>query len=87
MIGRPLSPVSFAGARRRGRRRGLVVGAAVGASAARSRGNQAQAEPEEIAEAPAQADIYAELEKLADLKSKGILTEEEFAAEKAKLLG
>lgn len=31
-------------------------------------------------------DIYSQLEKLDDLKEKGIITEEEFAAEKKKLL-
>lgn len=86
MIGRPLSPVSFAGARRRGRRRGLAVGVAVGASVARSRGNQAQAEPEQY-EAPDQVDTVAQLQQLAELKNQGVLTEEEFAAEKAKILG
>lgn len=33
-----------------------------------------------------QVDVYAELKKLADLKARGILTEEEFQAEKRKLL-
>ena len=37
--------------------------------------------------APSEGDTLAQLERLADLKSKGILTEEEFAAEKAKILG
>ncbi len=36
---------------------------------------------------PPQGDTLDQLEKLADLKSKGILTEEEFAAQKAKILG
>jgi hypothetical protein len=35
--------------------------------------------------APA-VDVTAELQKLADLKTQGVLTEEEFAAQKAKLL-
>jgi hypothetical protein len=44
------------------------------------------------AEAPAAAaapadDYTAELEKLADLHSKGILTDEEFTAKKSQLLG
>ena len=34
-----------------------------------------------------QKDITAELEKLASLKEKGILSDDEFAAQKAKLLG
>lgn len=37
--------------------------------------------------APAEDDKYAQLEKLAELNKQGILTDEEFAAEKAKILG
>ena len=37
--------------------------------------------------APAQDDVITQLERLGNLKAQGILTEEEFAAEKAKLLG
>jgi len=37
--------------------------------------------------APAEDDIYAQLERLGALKAQGILTEEEFAAQKAKILG
>ena len=37
--------------------------------------------------APAEPDYVAELEKLAQLKNQGIITEEEFAAKKAQLLG
>jgi hypothetical protein len=33
------------------------------------------------------ADPYEELKKLGDLHAQGILTDEEFAAQKAKLLG
>jgi hypothetical protein len=36
--------------------------------------------------APAQDDKIAQLQQLAELKTAGILTEEEFAAEKAKIL-
>jgi Short C-terminal domain len=45
---------------------------------------QQQAAPQA---APPQDDYVAELEKLAQLKSQGILSEEEFAAKKAQLLG
>ncbi|TWD80064.1 putative oligomerization/nucleic acid binding protein [Kribbella amoyensis] len=38
-------------------------------------------------EAPPAADPIQQLKDLADLKSQGILTEEEFAAQKAKILG
>jgi len=37
--------------------------------------------------APAEDDKYAQLAKLAELQKQGILTDEEFAAEKAKILG
>jgi hypothetical protein len=37
--------------------------------------------------APAGSDTVAELERLAALKQQGVLTDEEFAAAKAKLLG
>lgn len=56
---------------------------------ARRWGADDQAQPEAQA-APASAgteDVAAQLEKLADLKAKGVLTDEEFAAQKAKLLG
>jgi len=43
-----------------------------------------QAQP---AAAPAQQDTIAQLKELAELKKQGILTDEEFAAQKAKLLG
>jgi membrane protease subunit (stomatin/prohibitin family) len=36
--------------------------------------------------APAADDKFAQLEKLAELQKQGILTDEEFAAEKAKIL-
>ena len=47
-------------------------------------------EPQYAAPAPAPApeeDVYSQLERLGALKAQGILTEEEFAAEKAKILG
>jgi len=46
--------------------------------------------PAAAAPAPAAApevDLMDQLQKLGDLKAQGILTEEEFAAQKAKLLG
>jgi hypothetical protein len=39
------------------------------------------------APAPVEDDPIAQIEKLGELKEKGLLTEEEFAAQKAKLLG
>jgi hypothetical protein len=38
-------------------------------------------------EAPMQEDVITQLERLGALKAQGLLTEEEFAAQKAKLLG
>jgi hypothetical protein len=54
---------------------------------------EAAAEPEPTYAAPAPApaapaaDPIQQLKDLADLKNQGILTEEEFAAQKAKILG
>lgn len=45
------------------------------------------APPPAPAPAAAQPDMAAELQKLGDLKTQGLLTDEEFAAAKAKLLG
>lgn len=46
---------------------------------------QAQAQ-QETAPAPPTVDLVTELEKLGKLRDEGLLTEEEFAAQKAKLL-
>ncbi len=46
-----------------------------------------QAAPAPVAPAAAAPDPIAQLRELADLKNQGILTEEEFAAQKAKILG
>jgi membrane protease subunit (stomatin/prohibitin family) len=48
---------------------------------------QQQAAQAQQAAAPASTDTTAELKKLADLHSSGVLTDEEFAAAKKKLLG
>ena len=49
---------------------------------------QAYAEPAyEEPPAPPQADPIEQLKQLAELHSQGVLTDEEFAAQKAKLLG
>ena len=47
---------------------------------------QAQAAPAPSAPAALPRDAVQQLKDLADLKAKGILTEEEFAAQKAKIL-
>ena len=49
---------------------------------------QQQAAPDPVpAAAPSESDTIAQLKELAELKNQGILTEEEFAAQKAKILG
>ncbi|MFC2029968.1 SHOCT domain-containing protein [Chloroflexota bacterium] len=47
----------------------------------------AQAQQYEQPAAAPEVDVVAQLERLGALKDQGILTEEEFAAQKAKLLG
>ncbi len=69
-----------------------VVGTAavVGGHMANKQAQQAAAQqPEEAAAPPPPeaGDPYAELEKLGKLHEEGILTDEEFAAQKAKILG
>ena len=54
------------------------------AAAQQAAAQQAAAQP---AAAPAGDDITAQLEKLASLHTSGVLSDEEFAAAKAKLLG
>jgi Short C-terminal domain len=48
---------------------------------------QVAAQPEAYAAQPEAPDYTAELEKLAQLKAQGIISEEEFAAKKRQLLG
>ena len=48
---------------------------------------QAAAPPPPPAAAPAATDDVAELQQIADLHAQGILTDEEFAAKKAQILG
>jgi hypothetical protein len=43
-------------------------------------------QPQPVA-APSNEDVVSQLERLGALKAQGLLTEEEFAAQKAKLLG
>lgn len=45
------------------------------------------APPPPAVQPPSQEDVISQLERLGALKAQGILTEEEFAAQKAKLLG
>jgi membrane protease subunit (stomatin/prohibitin family) len=46
-----------------------------------------QAPPPPVAAAPAEDDATAQLQNLAQLHQQGVLTDEEFAAAKAKILG
>ena len=43
-------------------------------------------QPSAAPAAPAQDDMLTQLQKLGELKAAGVLTEEEFAAQKAKIL-
>lgn len=60
-------------------------GAGYAAGAASATAPPPQAPPPQAPPAP-QVDVVAQLKELAELKDQGILTEEEFAAQKAKLL-
>jgi membrane protease subunit (stomatin/prohibitin family) len=53
---------------------------------AQQQGGYAEAPPQQAASTPA-SDPIAQLKELGELRDKGVLTEEEFAAQKAKLLG
>jgi putative oligomerization/nucleic acid binding protein len=85
------------GMRRRSRRRGLVAGAAIGHHMAKKSAQAQQADYQDQGqyEAPAQPAQYApppadpadQIEHLAQLHASGVLTDEEFAAAKAKALG
>lgn len=83
-------------------RTAVVAGTATavsGAVAGRQQGKMAEKQAQQAAAmqaaaapapAPADAaggDTFAQLERLGELHQKGILTDEEFAAQKAKLLG
>ncbi len=47
---------------------------------------QQAAQAQQVAQTPPKKDTMAELQKLGDLHSQGVLTDEEFAAAKKKLL-
>lgn len=69
------------------------MGAAVASSRSRKQATNAQPTPapavssEPTAPADSADNNIAQLEKLAELRDKGILTEEEFSAKKKQLLG
>jgi hypothetical protein len=78
-------------------RTAVVVGTAQAVGGRAARRQQAAAAPAAAPAAPAPVDAppaggltddaIAQLKQLAELKDSGVLTEEEFAAQKAKLLG
>ena len=73
----------------RGRGAALVIGMRAGERRAQEAAAQQAAEQPAAAPAaaPAGDDTTAQLKKLADLHDQGVLTDEEFAASKKKLLG
>ena len=77
----------------RGRGLALMAGVAVGKHAASQQAaaqQQQQAQAQQAQAPPAAAptkDVTVELQKMADLHKSGVLTDEEFAAAKKKLLG
>ena len=75
----------------RGRGLALMAGVAVGRHAASQQAAaQQQAQAQQAQAPPAAAptkDVTVELQKMADLHKSGVLTDEEFAAQKKKLLG
>jgi len=81
------------GMRRRARRRGLVAGAVAGGAIAHHRNKQNEQDeqaPGDSGQAqyvPPPADSADQIEHLAQLHASGALTDDEFAAAKAKVLG
>jgi hypothetical protein len=80
-----MGPMGPGGFRRRGRRRGLVAGAMIGSAAARR--NQDSQETNVPSQPASQDNQIDELKELAGLRDSGILTEDEFQAKKAQILG
>jgi len=71
----------------------VVAGTATAVSGGVRRHQEAKYEQQQAAQAPApeasppaEEDTYTQLKKLGELHEQGILTDEEFAAQKAKLL-
>jgi hypothetical protein len=78
------------GMRRRARGRGLLAGAVAGGAIAHHRATRRQQEDDyqdQTQYAPPPATSADELEHLAQLHSSGALSDDEFAAAKAKVLG
>jgi membrane protease subunit (stomatin/prohibitin family) len=69
------------------RGRGIALVAGMKAGERRAEQAAAQQAPQAAAATPASTDVTAELQKMADLHASGVLSDEEFAAMKKKLLG
>jgi membrane protease subunit (stomatin/prohibitin family) len=95
VVGRTNGKEFCMGFRRRTRRRALLVGGIAGGAMARRRAGSSEEQEQAPAEdyqaqaqaAPPAADAADEIEHLAQLHSSGALTDEEFSAAKAKILG
>ncbi len=75
---------------RRARRRGMLVGAAISSSRAKKQAAAPAGAPATALPNPQPTpteDLAAQLKQLAELRDKGILTEDEFSAKKKQLLG
>jgi len=74
---------------RNSRRRGMIVGAAIASSRSKKRQVAATSSNDQAASQDpySTSNNLAQIEKLAELRDKGILTEEEFTAKKQQLLG
>lgn len=70
---------------RRARRRGMLVGAAI--SSSRAKKQAAASTPAAAPQTAPADDVITQLKQLAELRDKGILTEDEFSAKKKQLLG
>jgi hypothetical protein len=53
----------------------------------REQAYEQQTQPETADPAPTETDVIAQLQQLGKLRDDGVLTEEEFAAQKARILG
>src|SRR6266536_727957 len=86
--GRPNGKELSMGFRRRVRRRALVAGAVGGAALVHHERRKAEDQAHDQAQyAPPPADPADEIEHLAQLHTSGALSDEEFTAAKAKILG
>lgn len=71
---------------RSARRRGMITGAAIASSRARKKQAASPSVPADRNDTSTD-DVASQIEKFANLRDKGIITEEEFSAKKKQLLG